>query len=215
MSTTTLEANRVYHWKHGWIPLDHTSAGEAGWDNIKTDAGLKSSVGDADDAFEKWVGTHKDWDHKAGRYTWDDPLAESSFRYNRSSHTYINKALRSGDTSLGEREAGIVENLKTGFEGPHVKTVSSESHAFRGVSSEWSKQLSVGDEILDPGFMSVSADLETAKTFGDVQIVVRVPEGTQYLPGSAEEFEMILQPGTQLAVEYISPNGSIVGMSVK
>lgn len=77
---------------------------------------------------------------------------------------------------------------------------------FRGVrKGALPPNLKVGDEITDDGFISTSMDPGEASGFGwddpgATIFHVSVPRGTNALPGSKDEHELILRPGSTMKV---------------
>lgn len=146
----------------------------------------------------------------------------------------INQYVRTGNaTKISERKrervVGAAEELKAYFEAPSIR-LEADTTLYRGVQSnkEWSTWAAdlhsgvssgsiVGTTIRDKGFLSTSADIDTASRFAQiggyrgstfgVRMEIKAKAGTPILYGTDGEREIVLGPDARLRVVGVRPLG--------
>ena len=132
----------------------------------------------------------------------------------------LNRSLRSGTAVKHE---AVKDGLDSAF--ARVKPLSQEGVVYRGTKVKGARQLKVGSEIQDNGFMSTSpvraaGEDFTALSGGDLYEIV-LPKGTRALDmnraaGSrfGKEREVLLPRGTRMVVESIEPHPTRPGRRI-
>lgn len=120
----------------------------------------------------------------------------------------INDHLRAG-TDLGwrQREVGVLDDA---IEQSRLK---NDSAVYRGLGQpgeDFGRELQVGDQILDRGFLSTSANPAVAADYGESLLEIQVPKGTHALPitkANTAEYggmdEVLLGRGTVIEIDSI------------
>ena len=173
---------------------------------------------------------HAEYGQVAKQLKTDNPdFVEAREWYFGPGYIVLSKLMRQGEQALAaldftpeqiEFQKQWVRRLLA----PKFPTLPREQVFARGVRARgdfdpgvWQ----VGQEVVDPGFYSVTTSERVADRFargvnvGDPggvpwNLRVRVPEGTSYFPGSFDEQELVLMPGERLRVRHVDAENHMI-----
>lgn len=137
--------------------------------------------------------------------------------YRGSLYKSMNALLRGQETEFIDPETArqLIDKMGALYDKQLTKTLPQAVVCYRGMSRRAAdalkESLVPGGVIRDAGFVSTSYNDEIAEIFaGDTGVVLKgtAPKGTQYLPGTTIEHEVILERGTSFVVEKTNIDGS-------
>jgi hypothetical protein len=134
--------------------------------------------------------------------------AQVSLRHYHTEYTAVNTNLREGGI-VSDTVKDVDEAFK---EAPKLKEPTA---VYRGLrSSEFFGSLKPGDVVTDKGFVSTTADPDTARNYASqlagrlfrtgvpqaTIVRIKLPKGTRYLPGAPGHTELVLNRGSRFRV---------------
>jgi len=146
--------------------------------------------------------------------TLSSPLT-SDEEWARSQYTLPNTARRlNASLRNGAPRSDAAQDIMDNLDGAMAKsTTSYDAMVHRAITVEPGKEPRVGDEVIDPGYMSTSASKQWAEDWAKQQGLVpgqagknnavlsmNVPAGTHALPGHGGAGELVLDRGTKYTV---------------